>query len=163
MSDNEFDDIMKAMPSNISKLDNVYMCFKDEHDKWCDSIKNACTEGNAVDCKIAEDVALNHIEPPVDAEGISWIGSEQGFIDRWNIAHENDFWLVYFNGQWCLQDINDNTVYDAVKCHHLSYGNHQFFRDKFRELADAPNADYQDGTVREEVNKLYNLLWEVLA
>ena len=46
MSDNEFDDIMKAMPSNISKLDSVYMCFKDEHDKWCDSIKNAYAENN---------------------------------------------------------------------------------------------------------------------
>lgn len=66
MSDNEFDDIMKAMPSNISKLDNVYMCFKDEHDKWCDSIKNAYAENN--DKGMGE---LGWVKLPVDADGVT--------------------------------------------------------------------------------------------
>ena len=64
MSDNEFDDIMKAMPSNISKLDSVYMCFKDEHDKWCDSIKNAYAENN--DKGMGEH---GLVRLPVDADG----------------------------------------------------------------------------------------------
>lgn len=74
MSDNEFDDIMKAMPSNISKLDSVYMCFKDEHDKWCDSIKNAYAENNDkgmgelgwVKLPVSEDGDVLHIGELVD-------------------------------------------------------------------------------------------------
>lgn len=65
MSDNEFDDIMKAMPSNISNLDSVYTCFKDEHDKWCDSIKNAYAENN--DKGMGE---LGWVKLPVDADGM---------------------------------------------------------------------------------------------
>ena len=78
MSDNEFDDIMKAMPSNISKLDSVYMCFKDEHDKWCDSIKNAYAENNDKGMEELDWVRLHKgieelgwVRLPVDADGVT--------------------------------------------------------------------------------------------
>lgn len=104
MSDNEFDDIMKVMPSNISKLDNVYMCFKDEHDKWCDSIKNAYTENN--DKGMGE---LGWVKLPVDADGVPiYVGDTlDGYgettvvrrltldDDGWFMTCENGLWFGF--------------------------------------------------------------------
>lgn len=104
MSDNEFDDIMKAMPSNISKLDSVYMCFKDEHDKWCDSIKNAYAENN--DKGMGEH---GLVRLPVDADGVPihvgdvvtmqlLFGGESKplVVDRMELSHgrDGDLWYV---------------------------------------------------------------------
>ena len=104
MSDNEFDDIMKAMPSNISNLDSVYTCFKDEHDKWCDSIKNAYAENN--DKGMGE---LGWVKLPVDADGMPirvgdvvtmqlLFGGESKplVVDRMELSHgkDGDLWCV---------------------------------------------------------------------
>lgn len=102
MSDNEFDDIMKAMPSNISNLDSVYTCFKDEHDKWCDSIKNAYAEND--DKGMGE---LGWVKLPVDADGVP---IHVGDVMEW----------PYGNGEFIVEGIGRDVLFyidqDSNEC-----------------------------------------------